>query len=140
MAGIGFDTSFSDITGALGDLFGTSQSGKQTTSESGTSKTTESYKLDQNALDKIIKDVLSSENGLADIFSEENISGLYDSTVAKEAAGDLVAKIIGEVAKLQATKTTNTVSTSAGTTKSKGGNDGGLLGGIVSSIGGAFGF
>ena len=134
-----FQTSFTDITGALGDLFGTSQSGKQSASESGTSKTTEKYTFSQDALDKIIKDVLSSEGGLADIFNEENISGLYDSTVAKDATGNLVAKIIGEVAKLQATKTTDTVSKTKSSGKTKAGSDG-LLDGVLGSVGKVFGF
>lgn len=134
-----FQTSFSDMTGALGDLFGSSQSGETSGSENSTTKSTtkESYKLSQEALDKIIEDALSSTGGLKEIFSDENASGLYNTTVAREMAGDLLSKIIGEVAAITSTKTTQTDSKTK--TKTSGSSSSGNDGGILGSIGSVFG-
>jgi len=63
--------------------------------------------LDTNAINKIVDDVLSGPDaaqGLADIFAGEQRSGLYDSSVAAQEAGDLTANLIGELAKVTAEK------------------------------------
>ena len=62
-------------------------------------KTTQ-LQLDQEATDKIIADVLGGANGLADIFGGEQNAGIFDSSVAAQASGDLTANLIGELAKL----------------------------------------
>jgi len=64
--------------------------------------------LDQAAVAKMIEDVLGSESGLSDIFSKDSASGLYGSTAATQASGDLVTNLIGELAKLTG-KTTQTM-------------------------------
>jgi hypothetical protein len=60
----------------------------------------EQLKLDQKAVEKIISDVLGSESGLASIFGGEQSAGIYNSTVASQASGDLVANLVGELAKI----------------------------------------
>lgn len=95
---------FSDITGALGDIFGTSSS----TASSGTSTTTgkktgtKRLRIDQVAINKIIQDILGSDKGLAAIFSQEQGAGLFKSSVGKKGVEDLLAKVAGEIAKLTA--------------------------------------
>lgn len=95
---------FSDITGALGDIFGTSSS----TVASGTSTTTgkktgtKRLRIDQVAINKIIQDILGSDEGLAAIFSQEQGAGLFKSSVGKKGVEDLLAKVAGEIAKLTA--------------------------------------
>lgn len=56
--------------------------------------------LTQEGIDKIVEDVLGGANGLAAIFAGEQSSGLYNSSVAANEAGDLSAKLVGEIARL----------------------------------------
>jgi hypothetical protein len=62
--------------------------------------------LDDVAVDKIIADVLGGAGGIADIFSQEKAGGLFDSTAAAQATGDLAAKLTGEIARLTAKEVT----------------------------------
>lgn len=116
------------ITGALGDIFGTSASSKGsgtthgtssgtsntvgTAEETGTKKgkgrTTEGLQIDGAGINKILQDMLGSQQGLASIFSNEKVSGLYGSTVATQASGNLLANLAGEIAKLTAKKVSET--------------------------------
>lgn len=100
----GFSTSFSDITGAGGDIFGRggteTTTGTTSSSVISTGKETEQLKLDQLAVQKLIEDVLSGPEGLASIFGGEQSAGIFDSSVAAQASGDLAAKLVGELAKL----------------------------------------
>jgi hypothetical protein len=79
---------------------------KEKTRESGTERRTgavtqtEQLKLDEEAVQKIIEDVLGGAGGLAEIFAGEQTAGIFDSSVAAQAAGDLTAKLTGEIAKL----------------------------------------
>lgn len=75
---------------------------------SGTSTTTEGLDISQEAVDKITKDLLGSTNGLASIFGGEQNAGIFNSSVAAQAAGDLSANIVGEIAKLKAKKVSTT--------------------------------
>ncbi len=144
------NSSFSDMTGALGDIFGSSTSSKskgsgtETSSLAQTSQSTKQLEIDSAALTKIISDVLGSEQGLASIFSQEKGAGLYNGTVSAAASGDLTAKLVGEIAKLTAREVTGTTGTTdatkTSTTNSKtSSGSGGLLGSISSAIGGLFG-
>lgn len=123
------------ITGALGDIFGSSS--EISTSGSGTvaGTVTEQLEIDEAGIQKILQDILGSEQGLANIFSEEQMSGLFSSTVSKQAAGDLLANLAGEIAKLTAKKvqTTDTTKTSTDTQKDE-------EAGLLKTIGGFFGF
>ena len=61
---------------------------------------TESLDISQEGVDKITSDLLSGKDGLASIFGGEQSSGIYNSSVAAQEAGNLSANIIGEIAKL----------------------------------------
>lgn len=142
-----FDTSFSDITGSIGSLFGgtdvqsgtTQQVEDVDTTTTGTQR--ERLKIDDAAIQKIIEDVLGGAEGLADIFAGEQSAGIFDSSVAAEAAGDLATKLAGEIAKLTAEKETTqeqrqeTRRVGTGTTKKEAEDEG-----IISGIGDFFGF
>lgn len=60
----------------------------------------EQLQLDQKAVEKIISDVLGSESGLASIFGGEQGVGVYNSSAAAQASGDLVTNLVGELAKI----------------------------------------
>jgi hypothetical protein len=83
---------------------------KITKEESGTR--TSQLELDQEAISKIIDDVLGGTSGLASIFGGEQNAGIFDSTVAAQASGDLAANIVGELAKITG-KTVETSETSS---------------------------
>ena len=80
-----------------------SQSGKSTT----TGKTTQKLNLDQDAIMKIIADVLGGADGLVSIFAGEQSAGLYNASSSAQAAGDLASKLVGEIARLTAETETN---------------------------------
>lgn len=80
---------------------------------------TERLQIDEAGIQKIIDDVLGGAGGLADIFAGEQTAGVFDSSVAAQAAGDLAANLVGEIAKLTATRETRTVGTAKGKTKGK---------------------
>lgn len=84
--------------GASAETSGTKETEKGT--KRATGSRTEQLKLDEAAIDKIIQDVLSQAGGLKDIFSGEQTAGLFGSSVSAQAAGDLAAKLAGEIAKL----------------------------------------
>lgn len=91
-------------------LFGISagvsaDSAKANTNVSGT-QTTQTI-IGQEAVNKIIKDVMGSDTGLASLASGENVAGLSGTSVKTMLASDLVSKIVGEIGKLQATTVTN---------------------------------
>ena len=106
-------TGASGLTGALTDLFGTGsdQEIQGTQHRVGTQRATgvqhrrgaKRLVISDEAIQQIIQDMLSeTDGGLAAIFAGEKSSGLYNSSVAAEEAGDLAAKILGEVGKLRA--------------------------------------
>ena len=94
---------------------------KSKTSTSGTEKGTISRQLEieEEGVQKILADILGSEQGLASIFSKENVAGIFDSSVAAQASGDLIANLAGEIAKLQAKDVETRDLATTGTTKSK---------------------
>jgi len=115
---IGALTGASGVAGAAGAVFGSDQNvrtngrvqalsrvtgaenerevARKQGSTSGLSRT--KTVLDQAAIDQIIRDTLSGPSGLADIFGGEQNVGLYDSSVSAQAAGDLAAKLVGNLA------------------------------------------
>ncbi len=134
-----FGTGFQDITGSLGDIFGTSEAATGTTT--GTTETditrTERLKLDEAAVQKIIQDVLGGAEGLAGVFSEEQAAGIFDTSVAAQAAGNIASRLVGELAKLTAEKeTTEAGIQTVKSTQQQAQEEEGLLG----TIGGFFGF
>lgn len=65
--------------------------------------------ISDEAIDKIMEDLLSKAgSGIKDIFGAEQVAGIFDSTVSAQASGDLVANIVGEIAKLRAERVTTT--------------------------------
>lgn len=82
------------------------QTSKSRQQETGTktTKRRERLAIGDEAIEKIIEDVLGGAGGLAEIFSGEQIAGIFDSSVAAEAAGDLAAKLAGEIARITAEK------------------------------------
>jgi hypothetical protein len=83
-----------------------SKSSKSKTTEETSSESkkegsrTEQLILEQEAVDKIIADVLGGVGGLAEIFAGEQNVGLFNSSVSAQAAGDLAANLAGEIAKI----------------------------------------
>jgi len=71
-----------------------------TETKASTGLRTEQLILDDVAIQKIIEDVLGGPQGLAQIFAGEQTAGIFDSSVAAQAAGDLAANLVGEIAKL----------------------------------------
>jgi hypothetical protein len=76
----------------------TIESGKSRFETSGTE--TRQLELDQLAIEKIIADVLGGPQGLASIFGGEQTAGIFNSSVSAQASGDIVANLVGEIAKL----------------------------------------
>ena len=107
-----FSGGFGDLIDGLETLFGsetrqnTSTTGKATSegfAEANISgENRDRLEISDEAIDKIVSDILSGPEGLASIFGGEQNAGIFDSSVAAQAAGDLTAKITGEIAKLRA--------------------------------------
>ncbi len=111
-----FGQAFSSALGSSlgGSIIGMLPSSSTTTgSASGT--TTSKLDLSPEGYNKIIKDILSSDAGLAALATGENLSGGYGSSVKAQLAQDLVLNIAGEMGKL----TAPTVATSESKSKSK---------------------
>lgn len=80
---------------------------------------TRSLKIDQAGIDKLIYDVLSSDQGLAALSGGENIVGGSASSTKALLSQDLVTKLIGEIAKLTAEETVSTTSSQSSSSKKK---------------------
>lgn len=114
---------FESIIGTIGNLFGGTDS--VTGESSGTARSitealaetttdrrgTKKLNIDQVALQRIIEDVLGGAGGLAEIFAGEKRAGVFDSSVAAQASGNLAARLVGELAKLTAEEVTTDVGT-----------------------------
>jgi hypothetical protein len=74
--------------------------GRDSSTSSGT-RTTQKM-LSQEGIDKIVYDILSSDQGLAALSSAENASGGYGSSSKTLLAQDLIAKVAGEIANITA--------------------------------------
>lgn len=103
------------VFGTVASLLPTSQN--TTANASGT--TTSKLELSQAGYDKIIKDILASDAGLAALSTGENLSGGYGSSVKAQLAQDLVLNIAGEMAKLTAPTVQTTQQQSRSKTKKK---------------------
>lgn len=91
------------VTDAIVDVFGTS-----TTTGEVTGTDIKKLVIDPEAITRIIQEVLGGTSGLASIFAGEKTAGVFDSTTATQQAGDLVARLVGEIAKLTAEEVTTT--------------------------------
>lgn len=88
--------------GFAGGLTAQKSSGSKTTS-TGSTKTLD---ISDDAVNKIIYDVLSADQGLAQLVSGQNIAGGSKSSTTSLMAQDFTTKIVGEIAKLRATEVT----------------------------------
>lgn len=111
-------SSISDLANAL---WGQDSTVKSSSTKTLGSTSTQQLVLDQAAIEKLIQDVLSGSGGISEIFAAEKASGIYNSTVADQQAGNFMAQLLGELAKL----TGKTVETQEATSteKSKTSND-----------------
>ena len=149
------EETLSGLVGAFGSLFPSNEKGSGNTTSSGTassntiaSRAGESRKrleISQEAIDKIIQDVLAGADGLAAIFAGENSAGIFNSSSANLAAGDLAAKIVGEIAKLQAEEVATTDETETQDTTQEFAQQGtsqttAKKGGILDGVGDFLGF
>lgn len=119
-------------------LLGSKTGGSGTSSTTGTTTSSERLVLDQAAILKTIQDILGGAEGLASIFAGEQTAGIFNSSVANQAAGDLASKIVGELAKLTAERVTTAESSQEQTTKTKGEKKG-LLDEVGDAVSDVFG-
>lgn len=103
-----FAGGFTDLLAGVETLFGTERSGTSIGTASSVSEASLSaeardrLEISDEAINKIVSDILSGPEGLASIFAGEQAAGVFNTSVAAQAAGDLTAKITGEIAKLRA--------------------------------------
>ena len=88
--GVGFGADYSKAKNSQNEV--------STQSQTGSTKKV----LSQEAIDKLIYDVLSSDQGLASLATGENLSGGFGSTAKSQLAQDFVVKTIGELANVMA--------------------------------------
>jgi len=118
----GFGSSFGGgLGGALGGAIGSLLPSSQTTTSSGqsTGTQTQQLKLSPEGYNQVIKDILSSDAGLASLATGENLSGGYGSSVKAQLAQDLVLNIAGEMAKLTAPTVSTTEQKQTSKSKTK---------------------
>ena len=80
----------------------TSTSGNTSGTSTGKTKTTQQRVLSAEAMNKIMSDMLGSEQGLASLATGENVSGAFGSTGRTQLTQDFLTKIAGELATLTA--------------------------------------
>lgn len=88
---------------------------KETSNQATKGTQTSQLQLDEEAITRIIQETLGSTAGLASVFSQDNAAGVYNSTGSKQAAGDLVAKLVGELATITGKTVQNVDQTTTGT-------------------------
>jgi hypothetical protein len=120
IAGFGqlFEDAFGNNTNekTTGNTSSTGSTKMATTAKSSSSR---SLEIGQDAVNKIISDVLGSATGLKDIFSQENVAGIFNGTTANQLTADLTSRIVGEIAKLLAVEKTTGEEETAGTQETK---------------------
>lgn len=107
------------ITGAAGDIVGRGGTRIETGTERRRGRETEQLEIDEAGIAKILQDILGGTEGLASIFSGEKTAGIYSGTVAAQASGNLLANLIGEIAKVTAKKVTTSAEDVAKTGKAE---------------------
>lgn len=94
--------------------------GVDNTKTTGSGTSTTQKQLSQQGIDKLVYDVLSSDQGLASLATGENLSGGYGASTKALLAQDFVIKLVGELANVTAPTTTTQSSTSSQSKKSGG--------------------
>lgn len=85
-------------------LSGGVQSGSQSMSGSGTQ--TSKLNITQEGFDKIVQDIMGSEQGLAQLLQGQSVAGLYGASTNTLLAQDFVSSLAGELAKVTAENVT----------------------------------
>lgn len=100
----------SGLGSAVGSIIpsSTTTTGNATGTSTTTGTSTSQRVLSQQAIDKIIYDVLSADSGLASLATGENLSGGYANSTKALLAQDFVVKLAGELATVTAPTITNT--------------------------------
>jgi hypothetical protein len=99
------------MAGIFDGIFGSLiNAGAQPENVSTNGTTTSRKVLSKEAFDKIVYDVLSSDQGLASLAGGENSSGGYGSSTKSQLAQDLVTKLSGELASITAPTVSTTSS------------------------------
>jgi hypothetical protein len=106
---------FDSIGSALG-IGGSASYGTDNTNYQGTK--TVARQFDQKAIDKVIYDIMASDQGLSALASAENASGGAKSSSKTLLAQDLIAKVAGTIAQLTAPEVTSTQGSSDNTKRS----------------------
>ena len=86
----------------LGNMLPTSTTTKTNSTSSASGTSTTQKNLSQAAIDKLVYDVLSGDQGLASLATGENLSGGYGSSTKALLAQDFVVKLVGELANITA--------------------------------------
>ena len=63
--------------------------------------------ISDEAVDKIIQDVLGSASGLASLVGAQGSAGVFNSSASEATAGDFLSKVIGDIAELRAVDVTS---------------------------------
>lgn len=101
----------------LADIFlGKSTSSGGTTTNSGGTQTTQTQ-LSPEAINALVKQMLESNSGLAQVSSGQRAAGIYDSSTNSLLTNDLVSRVAGDVA-IKSAPTVTTTSPSSTTTSS----------------------
>jgi hypothetical protein len=103
------------ILDSIGSSLGIGNASIGRSSQTQNSTTRTQKVLSQEAIDKLVYDVMSSDQGLAALATAENASGGYGSSSKTLLAQDLIAKVTGELANI----TAETVETTKGKTSNK---------------------
>lgn len=99
----------------IGGLFGSNETKKtqgqesvlENTNSARNAQQTETINLDPAAIKNLVAEALGSAEGLASIFGGEKNLGLYNTTQARQQAGDFSAQVVGEIAELMSEKVTS---------------------------------
>ena len=95
----------------LGGSLGSSIVGSVVPSSQTTTQNSRRQKvLTQEGIDKIVYDIMASDQGLASLANAENASGGYRSSSKSLLAQDLIAKVAGEIANITAPEVTESKS------------------------------
>ncbi len=104
---------------SLGKLGVGMEQGKVNTSSTTSMNQTKQRVLDQNAIDKLLYDLLAQDQGLAQLASGENLAGGFNSSTKTLMAQDFLTKVLGEVALITAPEVTSGTTTQDSVQRSK---------------------
>ena len=118
----------SDLLGISAEKTSSNQNFRGLRVDEVTDSSSEQLEIDEEGVNKIMQDLLGGTQGLASIFSAEQASGIFNSSVASTQASEFAANVVGEIAKLQAKRVTTGTSMTTSDTKGEEGNSGTTFG------------